>query len=110
MRSAASASTMMTVLGDGALRSLPPPPPPPLLLACAAGGAADGVRAFADAGRAVKAGIDVDLARLPSKCELFYISADLPHGKYSTTKAKEILGWEAQDTLEAYFLRPDAKL
>jgi|EP01046_Picozoa_sp_COSAG06_P037571 nucleoside-diphosphate-sugar epimerase len=65
---------------------------------------------FADAGRAVKAGIDVDLARLPSKCELFYISADLPHGKYSTTKAKEILGWEAQDTLEAYFLRPDAKL
>ena len=65
---------------------------------------------FADAGRAIRSAIDVDLARLPSKCEVFYISADLPHGKYRTTKARDILGWEAQDTLEAYFTRPDAKL
>ena len=32
--------------------------------------------------------------------------ADLPHGKYRTNKWKNLTGWEAEDKLEAYFLRP----
>lgn len=35
-----------------------------------------------------------------SRYELFFIGAEIPHGKYSTAKAKEILGWTAEDTLE----------
>lgn len=36
---------------------------------------------FRDAGRAVRSALDVSLARMPSRCEMFFISADLPHGK-----------------------------
>jgi nucleoside-diphosphate-sugar epimerase len=63
---------------------------------------------FADAGRAVRSAVEVDLHRLPSRCEIFFISADLPHGKYRTTKAKAMLGWEPRDSLEKYF-RKSAK-
>lgn len=61
---------------------------------------------FADAGRAIRSAVEVDLSRLASQCEVFYITADLPHGKYRTNKWKAVSGWEAKDTLEAYFMRP----
>ena len=37
---------------------------------------------------------------MPSACEVFYITADLPHGKYKTNKWKNLTGWEAEDKLE----------
>ena len=43
---------------------------------------------------------------MPSSCEVFYITADLPHGKYQTDKWKNLTGWEAIDTLENYYMRP----
>lgn len=61
---------------------------------------------FADAGRAIRSAVEVDLARLASPCEVFYITADLPHGKYRTNKWKGVSGWEAKDTLKHYFMRP----
>ena len=50
--------------------------------------------------------MEVDLAKMPSSCEVFYITADLPHGKYQTDKWKNLTGWEAIDTLENYYMRP----
>jgi nucleoside-diphosphate-sugar epimerase len=58
---------------------------------------------FRDAAQAIKCALEVDLARLPSKNEIFYITADLPHGKYSNQKTRRLLGWEPQDTLEEYW-------
>lgn len=70
---------------------------------------------FADAARAIEASLRVPLypehgasgeRGLPSRYELFFIGSDLPHGKYSTSKAKELLGWTPQDKLEGYWRRP----
>lgn len=58
---------------------------------------------FPDAGRAVRKALEVELTDLPSPNEVFYILADLPHGKYSNAKAKRLLGWQPEDTLEKYW-------
>ena len=61
---------------------------------------------FPDAGRAVRKAVEVDLEKLPSKNEIFFITADLPHGQYSNTKARRILGFEPQDSMENYWRKP----
>ncbi len=58
---------------------------------------------FRDAAQAIKCALEVDLDRLPSKNEIFYITSDLPHGKYSNEKTKRLLDWEPQDKLEGYW-------
>jgi nucleoside-diphosphate-sugar epimerase len=58
---------------------------------------------FRDAGQAIKCALEVDLNRLPSKNEIFYITSDLPHGKYSNEKTKRLLNWEPQDKLDGYW-------
>jgi nucleoside-diphosphate-sugar epimerase len=58
---------------------------------------------FRDAAQAVKKALTVDLARLPSRCEAFFVTADLPHGRYSNAKAKRLLGFAPQDGLEGYW-------
>ena len=58
---------------------------------------------FRDAAQAVKKALVVDLAGLPSRCEAFFVTADLPHGRYSNAKAKRLLGFEPQDRLEGYW-------
>jgi nucleoside-diphosphate-sugar epimerase len=63
---------------------------------------------FPDAARCVRAMLEVDLAALPSRCETFFCTTDLPHGRYSNQKAKAILGWEPRDKLEGYYLKPAA--
>ena len=55
---------------------------------------------WADAGDAVRCALEVDLEKLPSKCESFYISTDIPHGKFSNKKAKKIFGWRPTTRLE----------
>lgn len=50
-----------------------------------------------DAGEAFRLGLEIDLADLPSENEIFMISADLPHGKFSPEKTRRILGWTPQD-------------
>jgi nucleoside-diphosphate-sugar epimerase len=61
---------------------------------------------FPDAARALRRALETDLDTLPSRNEIFYILADLPHGKYSNAKAKRLLGWQPQDKLEAYWRKP----
>ena len=56
-----------------------------------------------DAGKAIRLALEVDLATLPSRNEAFFVTADLPHGKYSNAKARRLLGFEPQDRLEEYW-------
>jgi nucleoside-diphosphate-sugar epimerase len=53
-----------------------------------------------DCGRAFRHALEVDLRKLPSRCEVFNISADLPHGRFSNEKAKQILGWRPTHNFE----------
>ena len=59
-----------------------------------------------DAGEAIKLALEVDLSTLPSQNESFFVTTDLPHGKYSNKKAKRLLGFEPQDNLEQYWRKP----
>ena len=55
------------------------------------------LREAADACRLAR---EIELTVLPSKNEIFYIFTDLPHGKFSNEKAKEILGFLPKDKFE----------
>ena len=48
-------------------------------------------------------GLKIPLARLPSRCEVFNIFTDMPHGRFSNEKAKRILGWQPIDLLETLY-------
>ena len=48
----------------------------------------------------------MDVRTLPSRNEVFFITGDLPHGKYSNAKARRLLGFEPRDTLEKYWRKP----
>ena len=58
-----------------------------------------------DAAQAIRLGVEVDLATLPSRCEVFNIHADLPHQRFSNEKNKRLLGFTPQDRLEAMWKR-----
>ena len=58
---------------------------------------------FPDAARAIRRCLEVDLSTMPSPCEIFHITGDTPHGRYHNTKARRLLGWQPQDTLEKYW-------
>ena len=61
---------------------------------------------WGDAGEMFRLGLDVDLAKLPSKCEVFFVLGDMPHGKFLNDKAKRILGFAPKDDLSALWRRP----
>ena len=47
---------------------------------------------------------------LPSRNEIFFCTTDLPHSRYPNAKTKRLLGWEPQEKLTKYYLKPAAKL
>lgn len=49
--------------------------------------------AWEDAAEAFRLALEIDLAKLPSKCEVFFILGDVPQGKFLNRKAKDILGF-----------------
>lgn len=61
-----------------------------------------------DAGMSLLAAIEVDIKKLSTTCETFFISADVPHNQYSNTKAKEVLGWHPTNNFEKHW-RQSAK-
>ena len=61
--------------------------------------------AWPDTGTAVRAALEVELAKLPSRCETYFVSARLPHGKYRNDKIERVLGWRAQYALEYLWQR-----
>ncbi len=48
---------------------------------------------WADAADVFRLGLEIELARLPSRCEAFFILADVPQGRFLNDKAKRILGF-----------------
>ncbi len=45
-------------------------------------------------------GLEIDLGALPSRSEVFYVFADMPHGKFSNEKTKRILGFQPRRDVE----------
>lgn len=60
---------------------------------------------YAEAAAVIRAMLEVDLARLPSRHEAFFVLPDVPDGVYSNAKARKILGWEPVHPLTSYFTR-----
>ena len=52
---------------------------------------------WADSGEVFRLGLAIELAKLPSKCEVFLILADNPQDKFLNEKAKRILGFAPKD-------------
>jgi nucleoside-diphosphate-sugar epimerase len=68
-----------------------------------------GVSAFMtsweDTGQALAHGLRA--SQMPSLYEQFLICSELPHNKYRVDKAKQLLGWEAQDTFEELYTKAE---
>ncbi|MCC7495737.1 MAG: NAD(P)-dependent oxidoreductase [Fimbriimonadaceae bacterium] len=58
-----------------------------------------------DAGQAFKLGVEVPRERLPSNCETFQISAELPLGYVDLSKAKNLLGYQPRHNFESAWRR-----
>ena len=64
------------------------------------------VVAWPDTGTAVRAALEVELARLPSRCETYFVFPPLPHRKFTSEKISRLLGWQPAYHLEHYWIRP----
>ena len=64
------------------------------------------VVSWADAAEAFRLGLEIDLARLPSKCEVFFIFGDVPQAKFLNDKAKRVLRFAPKDDVSALWRRP----
>lgn len=66
-----------------------------------------GVHPFAtsweDTGEAFLCGLRAP--KMPSPHEVFFICAELPHGKFRADKAERLLRWKARDTFEEWYRR-----
>ncbi|MDA0334768.1 MAG: NAD-dependent epimerase/dehydratase family protein [bacterium] len=58
---------------------------------------------YADAARAIRCALEVDSKRLPSRCEAFFVTVDLPQQQCLSRKAYELLRWTPRDRLEAWW-------
>jgi hypothetical protein len=58
---------------------------------------------YADAARAIRCALEVDPAQLPSRCEAFFVTVDLPQQQCLGRKAYDLLGWSPIDTLEGWW-------
>jgi nucleoside-diphosphate-sugar epimerase len=63
------------------------------------GGGVGFLISWADAGEAVRLALEVELAKLPSRCEVFFVLVDMPLDKFSNEKAKRLLGFRPKDSL-----------
>jgi hypothetical protein len=52
---------------------------------------------WADAAEVFRLGLEIELARLPSRCEVFFIFSDVPQGKFLNDKAKRLLGFALKE-------------
>lgn len=89
---------VLTLLFSSFVEPMPPGPPPASMNPFAV--------TFADAARGVRCALEADLARLPSRCEVFFMTVDLPQDQVRAGKARRLLGWEPQHRLDAYTRKP----
>jgi hypothetical protein len=52
---------------------------------------------WSDAAEVFRLGLEIDLACLPSKCEVFFVLGDCPQSKFLNDKAKRVLGFQPKD-------------
>lgn len=64
------------------------------------------VVSWRDAAEAFRLGLTIDLQRLPSRCEAFFIVGDTPQGKFLNEKAKRLLGFRPRDDVSVLWRRP----
>jgi nucleoside-diphosphate-sugar epimerase len=62
--------------------------------------------AWPDAGEAIRCALELPLERLPTRCETYFVFADLPHDKFTNDKARTRLGWRPRYHLEALWNKP----
>jgi len=55
------------------------------------------VVSWADAAVVFRLGLEIALARLPSRCEAFFVCADSPQRKFFNDKTKQVLGFAPKD-------------
>mgnify|MGYP003322417969 FL=1 len=53
-----------------------------------------------DAAEAIKLALEIDLKKLPTRTESYFVFADLPHNKFSNEKAKNQLNWQPKYNLK----------
>lgn len=58
------------------------------------------VVSWENAAEVFRLGLEIDLDALPSRCEVFYVFADMPHGKFSNEKTKRVLGFQPRRDVE----------
>jgi NAD dependent epimerase/dehydratase family len=61
------------------------------------GGGIPFIVSWSDAAEVFRLGLEIDLARLPSMCEVFFILGNNPQGKFLNEKARRILGFTPKD-------------
>ena len=59
-----------------------------------------------DAGEVFRLALAQDLAKLPSRCEIFFILTDMPHDRFRNDKARRLLGFAPKDDISALWRRP----
>ncbi len=64
------------------------------------------VVSWSDAAEAFRLGLRIELAKLPSHCEVFFICGDTPQGKFRNDKAKRILGFAPKDDVSVLWRNP----
>lgn len=50
-------------------------------------------------------GLEIPLEKLPSRCEVFNVLTDMPHGKFSNEKTVRILGFQPRSDIAALWKR-----
>ena len=58
-----------------------------------------------DCGEAVRCAVDLDLNKLQSNTETFFISPKIPHGKFNSEKTYKVLGWHPKYSLESLWTK-----
>jgi hypothetical protein len=58
-----------------------------------------------DCGEAVKCAVDLDLGKLETNIETFFISPKIPHGKFNSDKTYKVLGWHPRYSLETLWTK-----
>lgn len=57
---------------------------------------------WSDVGEVFRLGLEVEFGRLPSRCEIFFILADMPQNHFTNEKTKRILGFQPTDELSIW--------
>lgn len=61
--------------------------------------------AWPDTGLSVRAALEVNYSKLPTRCETYFVLPTVPHGKYLNDKLSRVLGWQPPHRLEHLWIR-----